>query len=537
MSDTSPSSLAASAGQSLASWELASRHGTVLGHPKGLFVLFFAEMWERFSYYGMRALLIFYLTQHFLFGDAEAAGIYATYGSLVYLMPLFGGLIADRYLGFRKAITFGALLLCLGHFGMAFEGSPAVIDPALSGGDSVVRDEGALQVFYLSLAFIIIGVGFLKPNISGIVGQLYGPNDARRDGGFTIFYMGINLGAATASIVCGYLGQTYGWRYGFGLAGVGMLAGLVTFVRWRHLYAGAGEPPDSVKLAAPVAGPLSREWVIYLAGLAAVVASWQLVQNPGVVGHLLGWTGAAAVAGVLLYSITKLDAIERDRMLGVMLLTVVSVVFWMLFEQAGTSMSLFTDRSVDRELLGGTIQSSQFQSLNPIYIILLAPLFATLWVWLSRRGWEPSTPAKFGLGVVQVGLGFYALVAGIDAVGDDGLVAMGWLALAYLLHTTGELCLSPVGLSMVTKFSVAQLVGLMMGIWFLASSAASYLAGLIAAAASVDTRTGFDQSAALGIYRETFWELTLLAVGIGLVVLIAAPWVRRLFHEGEPPSS
>lgn len=506
-----------------------ARFGTVLGHPKGLFVLFFAEMWERFSYYGMRALLIFYLTQHFLFGDEMASGIYATYGSMVYLMPLFGGLIADRYLGFRKAITFGAVLLCVGHFGMAFEGAPAVRD-----GADVLRDEGALQVFYLSLAFIIIGVGFLKPNISGIVGQLYAPNDSRRDGGFTIFYMGINLGAATASILCGYLGQTYGWRYGFGLAGIGMLAGLITFIRWRHLYAGAGEPPHPQNLSMPVVSGLRREWLIYLLGLVAVVAAWQLVQFQAIVGSLLAVSGVLAVVGVLMYSVLKLAPLERNRMFGVILLTCVSVVFWMLFEQAGTSISLFTDRIVDRTLLGSQVQASQFQSLNPVYIILLAPLFALAWVWLSRRGWEPSTPAKFGLGVVQVGLGFYALVLGIDAANADGFVAVGWLALAYLLHTTGELCLSPVGLSMVTRFSVSRLIGLMMGIWFLASAAAHYLAGKIAAGASVDTSEGLDRVSALGVYRETFWELTLLAVAIGLVVLIASPLIKRLLKEDEP---
>ncbi|MCR9277822.1 MAG: peptide MFS transporter [Pseudomonadaceae bacterium] len=506
-----------------------AQHGMLLGHPKGLFVLFFAEMWERFSYYGMRALLIFYLTQHFLFSDDTASGIYATYGSMVYLMPLFGGLIADRYLGFRRAITFGAVLLCVGHFGMAFEGAPAVRD----GGD-VVRDEGALQIFYLSLAFIIIGVGFLKPNISGIVGQLYPPNDARRDGGFTIFYMGINLGAATASIVCGYLGQTYGWRYGFGLAGIGMLAGLITFVRWRHLYAGAGEAPAPLALSKPVVGGLSQEWLIYLLGLVAVVVVWRLVQFQATVGYLLAVSGISAVVGVLAYSVFKLPAAERNRMFGVILLTCVSVVFWMLFEQAGTSMSLFTDRIVDRELFGSQVQASQFQSLNPVYIILLAPVFAVAWVWLAQRGWEPSTPAKFGLGVVQVGLGFYALVLGIDAANSDGLVAVGWLALAYLLHTTGELCLSPVGLSMVTRFSAARLIGLMMGIWFLASAAAHYLAGLIAARASLDTSDGIDRVSALGVYRETFWELTVLAVAIGLAVLFSSPLIKRLFNEDEP---
>ena len=221
----------------------------LLGHPRGLAVLFFAEMWERFSFYGMRALLIFYLTQHFLFDDAMSAGIYATYGAMVYLMPVLGGMIADRYLGFRKAVIVGAVLLCCGHLGMAFEG-----DPARSVEGVVVRDSVSLQVLYLSLAFIVIGVGFLKSSISNMVGELYGPDDPRRDGGFTLFYMGINLGAFVAGIVCGYLGQTYGWRYGFGLAGIGMLAGLFTFVRGRRLLLGAGEPPEGAHLGRAMFG-------------------------------------------------------------------------------------------------------------------------------------------------------------------------------------------------------------------------------------------------------------------------------------------
>ena len=500
----------------------------VLGHPRGLVILFFAEMWERFSFYGMRALLIFYLTQHFLFDDAMSAGIYASYGAMVYLMPVIGGMVADRYLGFRKAVVVGAVLLCIGHLGMAFEG-----DPARTVEGVVVRDSVSLQVLYLSLAFIVIGVGFLKSSISNMVGTLYAPGDSRRDGGFTLFYMGINLGAFVAGLVCGYLGQTYGWRYGFGLAGIGMLAGLFTFVRGRRLLMGAGEPPESADLARPILAGITREQLIWGGALVAVVVAWQILQYQDVVGGLLLVGAGAVVIGLIWFSLARCTPVDRDRTLVLLGLTAVAVVFWALFEQAGSSMSLFADRNVDRDIVGATVQASQFQSLNPLFIIFLAPLFAGLWPMLARRGREPGTPAKFGLAIVQVGLGFAVLVYGCTVAGEDRLVAAGWLALAYLLHTTGELCLSPVGLSVVTKLSVARIAGMMMGVWFLAAAAANYVGGLIAAGASVDTSNGLDRAESLAIYADTFEYLAVVALAVGAVVLVVAPWVRRRMHEGE----
>ena len=494
-----------------------------LGHPRGLPVLFFAELWERFSFYGMRALLMFYLTKHWLFSDEMAAGIYATYGSLVYLTPVLGGLIADRYLGFRKAVAFGAVLLVMGHIGMAFEGTPASLTEA-----GVARDENALQVFYLSLALIITGVGFLKPSISSIVGQLYEPDDPRRDSGFTLFYMGINIGAFSASLLCGYLGETYGWRYGFGLAGVGMLIGLVTFLRGRERLEGAGEPPDPAALARPVFAGLSQERLIYVCGLLAVGVAWVLVQERAVVGNLLLLTGGAAVTGIVWFSATRCTPVERNRMLLVLLLTATSVLFWALFEQAGSSMNLFADRVVDRDVGGLTIAASQLQSLNPAFIFLLAPLFAWGWVRLAAAGREPGTPAKFALALLQVGLGFMALVVGIEQAGEDGRVALGWLVLAYLLHTTGELCLSPVGLSMVTRLSVPRLVGLMMGVWFFASSAAHYVAGWIAAMASVEGGAAASTQASLSAYADTFGLVAQVAVVAGLVLLALSRPLKRL---------
>ncbi len=494
---------------------------TFMGHPRGLAVLFFAEMWERFSFYGMRGLLILYLTKHWLFGDAEASSIYAGYAAMVYLMPVLGGLIADRYLGFRHAVTMGAVLLCLGHLGMAFEGVPASLVDGV-----VVKDEVALQVLYLSLGLIIVGVGLLKPSISSIVGQLYGPDDPRRDAGFTIFYMSINIGAVLATLTCGYLGETYGWAYGFGLAGIGMLAGLITFVRGRDLLEGRGEPPDPELLTLARFG-LSVRTRIYLGTAAMVVVAWWLMQNQALVGTLLTGASALAVVGVIAFILTSCDAQERKSMTVLLFLTAYSVIFWALFEQAGSSMNLFADRNVDKAFLGLTWTASQLQFFNPGFIVLLAPLFSMLWQWLASRGWEPSTSAKFGLGVTQAGLGFMLLVYGIDHADEAGQVAMVWLALAYLIHTTGELCLSPVGLSMVTKLAVTRVVGLMMGVWFLASSVAHYVAGLIAAVASVDGGAEANAQHSLAVYQDTFYTVGVVGIGTGVLLLLLAPFITR----------
>ena len=508
--------------------QVSTSTDTLLGHPKGLFVLFFTEMWERFSYYGMRALLILYLTKHFLFGDKEAALIFGSYASLVYAMPVIGGLIADRYLGFRKAIVFGAVLLVCGHFGMAFEGPPAV---RIEGQSEVMQDGFYSQIFYLSLAFIIVGVGFLKANISTIVGQLYGIDDPRRDAGFTIFYMGINVGALVATLLCAYLGETYGWRYGFGLAGIGMLIGLVTFQAGRKYLQGYGEPPSTDVLAQPVLSQASFSWLtkeklIYLIGLLAVVAIWQLIQRTAELGLMLSIFGALVVGWVIWFSVSQCEPKERDRMLVMLLLIGLSVLFWALFEQAGSSLTLFTDRNV---AMGDIFTAGMFQSLNPLFIILLAPVFAVMWVALARRKWEPSTPAKFGLGILQVGLGFAVLIFGASLAGPDGKVSVIWLALMYLLHTTGELCLSPVGLSMVTKLSVQRVAGMMMGVWFLSSAFAAYAGGMIAGLMAIGEDGNHVETgvASLAVYVDVFEKLAIAAITLGIIVLIASPFLKR----------
>ncbi len=487
---------------------------TFLGHPRGLYVLFFAEMWERFSYYGMRALLIFYLLQHWLYSEEKAYIIYGAYTALVYITPVIGGYLADRYLGQRKAVQFGAILLVIGHGLMAFEGS---------GG----QDSPYLNIFWLALAFIIMGVGFLKANISVIVGQLYGQGDPRRDPAFTIFYMGINIGAVLGAAIAGYLGQTYGWAWGFGAAGVGMLLGLIVFVVGRPALRGCGEADDPELLNQPVMG-IRREWMIYLAGLGGVVIVWGLVQYQSVVGYLLGATGAVVVVYLLYTAVAKLDKIDRDRIYAALFLIALQPLFWALFEQAGSSLSVYTQDEVNRAVFGWEVPASMFQSINPAYIILLAPLFAMLWLWLNRRGWEPSTPAKFGIGIILLGSGFLVLVAGAAAAGPTALTPVIFIFLIYLLHTMGELCLSPVGLSAMTKLAPAGMVSLLMGTWFLSTAGGNFIGGLIAqATGGHGAEVVAGGTPVMDVYGRIGW----IAVGVGVVVILVSPFVKRLMHE------
>ena len=485
--------------------------GTFLGHPKGLFVLFFAEMWERFSYYGMRALLIFYLTKHWLFSDEQSGVIYGAYTALVYITPVIGGYLADRWLGQRKAVAYGAVLLTFGHFLMGFEGN---------GG----QDAASLNIFWLALAFIIVGSGFLKANISVIVGQLYPRTDVRRDGAYTIFYMGINLGAFLGSLICGYLGEVYGWSYGFGAAGFGMLLGLIVFVVFKPLLLGRGESPDPSKLAAKVAG-LNFEWLLYAVGLVAVAIVWWLVQNQAVVGTLLGVSGGLLVLYVLFTAVVKLPAEDRDRIFAAMFLIIGSILFWALFEQAGSSLNLYTDRYVDRQFLGIEWPASTFQSINAMYIVIFAPVFAFAWTWLGRRGLEPSAPAKFGLALMQLGFGFLVLVWGA-ATGN--LTPVLFVFLIYFFHTTGELCLSPVGLSAMNRLAPAHMASLIMGTWFFASATGNFVAGLIAAATGSEAASGegAGKEVVLGVYSQIGW----IAIAVGVGVVVISPLIKKLMH-------
>ncbi|MDQ2764136.1 MAG: oligopeptide:H+ symporter [Pseudomonadota bacterium] len=590
-------------------------------HPRGLYILFFTEMWERFSYYGMRGLLVFYLTQQFLFDDHSANGTFGSYATLVYLLPLVGGVLADRYLGARKAVAFGALLLVAGHMMMAVEGPPAhqvltyrgaryeflvsgrgadravklrvgpqaydfasnakgdleikglsengALPPVLPKSSYSLSQEGRRPLFvgvlYLALALIIMGVGFLKANVSSIVGKLYPQGDPRRDPGFTLYYFGINLGSFWAAVLCGYLGQTYGWKYGFGLAGVGMLAGYLTFVIGKPLLRGHGEPPDPVRLAKPLVGPINMEWLIYLAGFVGTGAIWLLVQHNQVVGAALGVGWVAALAYLGYFIATRCGKVERDRIILALVLIAGSIVFWTLFEQAATSLNLFADRNTDLALVKAPIvfnlfghpvfmgtramiasaqspagawwidmgfNAAQTQSFNSGFILLLVPLFAALWTWLARIGRDPGPMIKFGLGLAQVGIGFLIIVWSQGFADAHFRLPLLVLGGAYLLHTTGELCLSPVGMSEITKLSPPVLVSTLMAVWFLATSAAEFIAAHIAQLAGTATAGGqvLDPRAALHTSLGVFQAIGWAGVAFGALFLILAPFLKHLAH-------
>ena len=609
---------------------------TFLGHPRGLVILFLTEMWERFSYYGMRALLVLYLTQHFLFGPAEAQGIYAAYAALVYLMPVIGGMIADKYLGSRLAVIIGAVLLVAGHFTMAFEGQGArefltvngveyrlevegrdtdrqifavngdervpisispegisvvggetstvgaepsaanaadaaapataeavtgetpigAADPAVNAAQQEIPDESGAPlaeaaapegfpaqiapdgyelrterdlstepVLFLALSLIIVGVGFLKANISTVVGALYDENDPRRDGGFTIFYVGINLGAFLATWLCAWLGIAYGWAYGFGLAGIGMLFGLATFLLGQSWLEGRGGPPEPIQGRRILGVPLVP--FFWIAGLVAVIPTWLLIQRHELIESVLPWAAGLIFAAVVGYTLFRLKGAERSRMLVAEVLIFFSVLFWALFEQAGSSLTLFADQSTE---MPSWFNAAMTQMFNPGIIIIGGPIMAALWVWLAKRNMEPSTPVKFSFGLMFVGFGFLVLMwAAGNMANADFRVPLLFLFLTYFFHTVGELCLSPVGLSMITKLSVARVVRLMMGVWFLSSSVAHIVAGIIAQATATNTVAGVvtDQQLALNTYGSIFGTIGWVGVGVGVFLLLISPLLKK----------
>jgi POT family proton-dependent oligopeptide transporter len=645
----------------------------LFGHPAGLFTLFFAEMWERFSYYGMRALLLFYMLKGFLrYDDQRAYAAYGAYTALVYMTPFFGGMLADRLLGTRRAIVIGGLLMAAGHLLMTFQTDVA---------------------FFGALGLLIIGNGFFKPNISTIVGSLYPKGSPLRDGGFTLFYMGINLGAAMSPLLCGYIGETYGWHYGFGLATIGMLMGVVVFVApvrlaqlviaggclltagalvllrpsngysfavnlfvaaalllaggvaWVALGRGGvpryvGGPPDPARLKAPF-GPVSAQTAVYLGALLAVPIVALLVSGfspftddgtPVVLfseaaiqslkqstsagervlavvaeeiskpaGLILTTTGVFSLV-YLLRAMFKLVKVDRERLTVALVLTFFSMLFWSFFEQAGSSINNFTDRNVDRvtesrrisaadigstlelsptqEQVGHTngdtmftlkdldalrerheqdpnfripwrvapdnvgmgvaersdeVPASVFQASNAVFILLFGLVLTSVWGYLGKRRLEPSTPIKFALGLLQLAAGFAAIWYGAVSADPRGLSGVQWLILGYLLHTTGELCLSPVGLSMITRLSPPVLVSTMMGTWFLASAFAQYLAAIISQFTSVSEGAAEHgmplPSQTIGIYGDVFAKIAVAALVSSLICFALSPLLKRWMHE------
>ncbi len=503
MTDPTPPALGDTRGAALAAFDRG-----FFGHPRGLSTLFFTEMWERFSYYGMRALLLLYMTAPIAsgglgFDTARGGAIYGLYTSMVYMTTLPGGWIADRLIGQRRAVLYGGILIACGHFSMAFP---------------------SITTFYLGLFLIVIGTGLLKGNVSVIVGQLYAPGDIRRDAGFSIFYMGINLGAFIAPLVCGYLGQRIDWHLGFAGAGVGMVLGLIQYI-WGSKYLGdVGMRPAPA--ASPAAAARLRRNAIFVGGaVAAAITAFGVGAYTGAIP--VSATQISDTAGVFLLVLTigffgwlffggDWTPEERGRLYAIGVLFLAAALFWSVFEQAGSTLNLFADRNTRNEFLGWPFPSSWFQSLNSLFIFALAPIFAWLWVRLGASGREPSSPAKFAIGLVFVGAGFAILIVAARLAEQGVQVSPMWLTVTYLLHTIGELCLSPVGLSAMTKLAPVRIGGLMMGVWFLASSVGNYMGGRVAA---------FYESFAL---PTLFGAVAAFAIAAGLIMFALVPPIKKM---------
>lgn len=649
-----------------------SGEGQWFGHPQQLKRLFTTEMWERFGYYGMRAILTLYLAKHFLFNDATSTGIYGGFTALVYLTPLIGGLLADRYLGSKRSVKFGAILMAIGYFTLCFGGEAAKPyatiegqkyevtitgkgdtearhvtidgqDLTIKGNDdktvSLLAADGSeakklaadqfksdgernstmVTILLLGLGLVTIGNGFFKPNISTIVGSLYADGDRRRDAGFTIFYMGINLGSLVSQFFCPILAEAVGWWAGFGLAAVGMTCSWLLFQFDGGRLDGYGERPAGADA--------SKDWLIYGGALLALPLIYFLFVNlmnyvapeagsgGGVVAYFMGLpimgkmmfgTFLVAVPGILIWAFLAGSKVEFQMMMAAMILIVFNTVFWTLFEQAGSSLTLFAERNTVLEigwsrplfamfqaapftyylffaaLIGGTgwlawwffsngemaevrrkmgigfgvvsiagligmhiarlngfgsaevyvMPAGQTQIFNALFIVILAPVFSGIWNAMARRGIEPSIPIKFGIALMGVGLGFLLLVFGSQFADSSFKVGMIWLAGLYFVHSVAELCISPVGLSMITKLSIARIVGMMMGVWFLSIAVAQYVAGIVAGQASVETVGG--QVTNLGVSLQTyvgvFAQIAYVSIGLGMLLLVLAWPLKKLMH-------
>ncbi len=524
--------------------------------PKVLFYLFFVEMWERFSYYGMRALLVLYMTSNIMdYSTSDAYGIYGAYGGLVYATPLVGGLLAEKFMGYRKAIMWGAFLMMLGHFLMVFESE---------------------LIFLTALTLLIMGNGFFKPNISSMIGTFYAKTDPRRDGAFTIFYMGINIGAFLSGLTCGALGldPNFGWHYGFGLAGIGMLVGLIIFFvaektgvlgdkgHAPHLVRSMGgtvdsQNPDSKNnepmedlldnnmfieeapkdlsedeverfqlvpnpVTPKIAG-LPVDWIIYLGTLLAIPFFYMLIRNNDVLDYGIGGIGIAMVA-YLLFSSFQYEKVQRQRIWVIVTLFFFTIIFWTFFELAGSALTVFTINNVRPN---DYLNAAMFNSLNPFFIMLFAPIFSWIWVKLAQANKEPSAPVKFGIGLLLLGLGFLVLNLS-KGTAVDGLVAPMFMVFLYLLHTLGELALSPVGLSMVTKLAPTQIIGFVMGFWMMGSSFAHQAGKTIAQLTVVPEGTPPEESLELAL--SIFNNLGLIAVASGILLMVASIVITKWMH-------
>lgn len=491
---------------------LSSR--TFFGHPAGLSTLFFTELWERFSYYGMRALLVLYMTTQTMsanpgmgLGIGEATAIYGLYTFFVYVLSLPGGWVADNLWGQRKAVMVGGVIIAMGHFSMA-----------------VPYD----AMFFLGLALIAIGTGLLKPNVSSIVADLYPEGGARRDAGFSIFYMGINIGAILGPLLCGFVGEGYNWHYGFSLAGFGMVIGLISYQYGGRFMGDAGllrtdDTPEQLQARSRTFYTISSISIAALVTLGYLVAGGVVALDLQAVAENVGLVAVTITLGYFAYIIFNGGHTreEKSRLWVILWLFVLAALFWSGFEQAGSSLNLFALDLTDRVMFGAEVPASTLQLFNPLFIVIFAPIFGWLWTWLASRQANPSIPVKFGLGLFGLAGGFFVLSWGAANASVDNPVSPSWLIVTYFLHTCGELCLSPVGLSSMTKLAPRNRVGQMMGIWFVAAALGNLIAGLLAGSLENLLPT------------DLFWQVAVITGGGGIVALLASPFVKRLMGDVE----
>ncbi len=476
--------------------------------PKQLYLLFFAEMWERFSFYGMKALLIAYMVSQLNYDDPKAYAILGSYTALVYTMPMFGGFLADKFIGYQRSVMFGGLMMTLGHFILALP-----------------QDWS----FFYGMAFIICGNGFFKPNISSLVGTLYGENDPRRDSGFSIFYMGINIGAAIGGFLCAYVGRQINWHYGFGLAGIFMLIGLIVFIFSKKSLGDRGMPPDLDALKKPVFASIRTDHLIYGGTLLVVPLVVTLFNQYYLMDYIMFGLGAIALIYIISLGI-KMERAVKFKLFAALMMIVFSILFWAIYEQNAGSMNLLAERNSKMVLFGIDLPALAINNfLPPGWVVLLTLLVAPLWPWLNKRGKEPSTPLKFALSFLFLGAGFFVFYLGCWSNESTGIVPLWPFVWGYFFFILGELCLSPIGLSMVTKLSPPKMVSLMMGIWFFATAIGEFLAGKIGALMSVPENilATNDPILSLPYYADVILKVSILAAITGIILLFTVPFLKR----------
>jgi proton-dependent oligopeptide transporter, POT family len=481
---------------------------TNTGQPKQLYLLFFAEMWERFSFYGMKALLIAYMVSQLHFDDPKAYAILGSYAALVYTMPMFGGFMADRFIGYQRSVMFGGIMMTLGHFILAIPNNWS---------------------FFYGMAFIICGNGFFKPNISSLVGTLYGENDSRRDSGFSIFYMGINIGAAIGGFLCAYVGTEINWHYGFGLAGIFMAIGFIVFVFGKKSLGHRGLPPNAEALKKPVVGFVKPEHIIYGGTLLIVPLVVFLFNQYYLMDYIMFGLGIISFIYVLSVGL-KMEKEARLKLFAALTMIIFSIIFWAIYEQNAGSMNLLAERNSKMILFGIDLPELSVNNfLPPGWVIILTLIIAPFWPWLNKKGKEPSTPMKFALSFIFLGIGFYIFYLGCHVNKSSGIVPLWPFVWGYCFIILGELCLSPIGLSMVTKLSPPKMVSLIMGIWFFASAIGEFLAAKIGSQMSVpkDILAKNDPALSLPYYADVILKIGIASVVIGVLLMFTVPFLKR----------